>query len=65
MPRTVRKHVFILKVRRSAPAPPTPPVFRVLLYHPEASGRILLRCSVSTVSTLAVRNFYGASSKMN
>ena len=39
----IRKDVLIFQVWGSAPAPPTLPVFRVVLYHTEASGQRLLR----------------------
>ena len=46
----IRKDVLIFQVKGSAPAPPTPPVFRVVLYHTEASGQRLLRHSVILLS---------------
>ena len=42
----IRKDDIIFQVSGSAPAPPTPPVFRVVLYHSEAIGQRLLRRSV-------------------
>ena len=43
----IRKDGLIFQVWWSAPVPATPPVFRVVLYHTEASGQRLLRRSVS------------------
>ena len=42
----IRKDVPILQVWGSTPASPTPPVFRVILLHTEASGERFFRGSV-------------------
>ena len=35
----LRKNVLVLQVGGHAPAPPTPPVFRVVLLHTEGTGK--------------------------
>ena len=42
----IRKDVPIFQIGGSAPVPPTPPVFRAVLLHTVASGKILFRGSV-------------------
>ena len=48
----LRIGILAKDIRKDGPAPPTPPVFRVVLYHTEASGQRLLRRSVSTVGEM-------------
>ena len=52
----IRSAKYIRKVCGSVPAPPTPPVFRVVLYNTEASGQRLPRRSVASFYSGAKAN---------
>ena len=60
----IRKDDLIFQVWGSAAGPPTPPAFRVILYHTEASGQTLLGRSVCSYKklTLSIRTFENESS---
>ena len=53
----IRKNVPVLQVGRHALAPPTPPVFRVVLFHRKGAGKNTCPDCVTAVQNIKKKHF--------